>query len=284
MKRVVTVLVCVAVAIAFTAAATAAPGNSGNAEKSQAGGKPVSIPDHAEEVAPGVYYLGTAEDHGRTVEGYMYVRYDEGYSHKDKHNPGGGNGGGGGGGGGCYAFIGDRHVEWQVEEPWKVNPNNDEGLGDEFILTNLTGSIGKWEAAAGEGMLGTGSLTTSTLSAETSGSPDGLNEVYFGSIDSEGAIAVTIVWGVFRGPPSSREIVEWDQVYDQVDYDWSDTGTVGKMDFENINTHELGHAVGMDHPDDSCTEETMYAYAEPGETKKQSLESGDKAGVNELYS
>ena len=41
--------------------------------------------------------------------------------------------------------------------------------------------------------------------------------------------------------------------------------------------------VGMEHPDSTCTLETMYAYASNGETKKQDLYTGDIAGVNHLY-
>jgi len=55
------------------------------------------------------------------------------------------------------------------------------------------------------------------------------------------------------------------------------------MDFENIATHELGHAAGMGHPSDSCTEETMYRFADFGEIKKQTLEAGDIAGIKALY-
>lgn len=77
--------------------------------------------------------------------------------------------------------------------------------------------------------------------------------------------------------------MEWDQVYDDVDFDWSDNGEAGKMDFEEIATHELGHAVGLGHPEDSCTEETMYRYASLGETKKRDLNTGDIAGIATLY-
>ena len=55
------------------------------------------------------------------------------------------------------------------------------------------------------------------------------------------------------------------------------------MDYQNIATHEFGHSLGLGHPGDSCTEETMYAYGSSGETKKRTLEAGDIAGVNELY-
>ena len=74
-------------------------------------------------------------------------------------------------------------------------------------------------------------------------------------------------------------------MYDDVSFDWSATGEEGKMDFENIATHELGHSVGMaDLYDSVCSQETMYGYASEGETNKRSLEAGDIAGVKKLYS
>ena len=77
-------------------------------------------------------------------------------------------------------------------------------------------------------------------------------------------------------------MVEWDAVFNS-DYAWSETGEAGKMDYQNIATHEFGHSLGLTHPEDTCTEETMYAYGSSGETKKRTLEAGDRAGVNELY-
>jgi hypothetical protein len=37
------------------------------------------------------------------------------------------------------------------------------------------------------------------------------------------------------------------------------------------------------HPSDTCTEETMYRFIGMPETKKQTLEAGDLAGIAELY-
>ena len=107
------------------------------------------------------------------------------------------------------------------------------------------------------------------------------NEVFFGDYEQNGVIAVTSVWGTTSGPPSQREIVEWDQLYD-LDFAWSTSGDLDSMDFENIATHEIGHATGMGHPDNSCTEETMYYQASVGETKKRSLNAGDITGINKL--
>lgn len=92
-------------------------------------------------------------------------------------------------------------------------------------------------------------------------------------------------WGIFSGPVKQRQLIEWDQVYNEVNFDWIADATTDptKMDFENISTHEIGHAFGMGHPNSSCTEETMYAFATEGETKKRDLNSGDIAGISALY-
>ena len=125
-------------------------------------------------------------------------------------------------------------------------------------------------------------MTNDILVADVSG-PDGNNEVYFSDVSESGVIAYTTVWGIFGGSPKQRKLVEWDMVFDQNDFNWSTAGEAGKMDFENIATHELGHAVGMGHPSDSCAEETMYRFAAYGETKKRDLNSGDITGVRKLY-
>ena len=107
----------------------------------------------------------------------------------------------------------------------------------------------------------------------------------FGDIQNSGAIAVAIVWGIFSGPPSVRELVEYDVVFDNADYTWGDaTSNPLVMDFENIATHEFGHATGMaDLYTSQCSEQTMYGYANYGEINKRTLEAGDIKGVQELY-
>lgn len=261
------------------------------------GGKAtVAIPAKAVEVAPGVFSLGTAIDNGRIVEGYAIINYKKGYG-----KPGTACGNGICEPGenavkcpvdcgstepdtsSCYGFLA-KGAKWKSVESYIVNPANTEGLGYTFVINNLATDIGKWEAVAGADILGVGSSTKEILVADTVATDD-KNEVYFADVDYEGAIAITIVWGIFGGPPFARELVEWDQVYDDVDFDWSASGEAGKMDFENIATHELGHSVGMgDLYTSECLEQTMYGYAGYGETKKRSLESGDITGVKTLYS
>lgn len=247
-------------------------------------GHTVDLPDAAEN---GIVYLGTGVDPqtGQSVEGYAFFHHREGHGGGPQ---GGGNNGGNDGGSDttqsqCYALFG-KSVNWKTVEPYLVDPTNTRGLDSTYIESTLASSIADWEAAAGIQVIGD-QVAGVVDGADTgaSGGPDGKNEVMFGSIADSGVIAVTIVWGVFDGPPPRREIVEWDQVYDQVDYDWSANGAPTTMDFHNIAAHELGHTFGLTHPDSTCTEETMYATASLGETKKRSLNAGDIAGAADLY-
>ena len=229
--------------------------------------------------------LGSALDpgSGKVVEGYAFIHYDQ-KTAKPGDKPGKG-----GGGSACYAYLANG-AKWKSAESWLMNAANTRGLNGTNLFNTQDGALAKWEDASdgtvgsgpGYDIFGSGSATSSALVADTS-SPDNQNEVYFANISNSGVIAVTIVWGIFAGPPQGRELVEWDQVYDDVDYNWSLTGESGKMDFDNIATHEDGHSAGMDHPDDSCINETMYRFADFGETKKRTLNTGDIAGVNALY-
>ena len=239
-----------------------------------------SIPEHAVQVSEGVFSLGHARDvDGRIVEGFAFIDYRKGFDHKPNHNPGG-RGGNGGGGSKCYAFLA-RGAKWKTNEPYIVDPSNTAGLNEGFVRSNLAEDIHEWEAAAGVNILG--NEVAGSVDKTNIGNLNGKNEVIFADIGSSGAIAVTIVWGIFSGPPRGRELVEWDQVYDDADFAWSSSGASEAMDFENIAQHELGHSVGMGHPENTCTEETMYAFASAGETKKRTLNDGDIAGINNLY-
>ncbi len=266
--------------------------------KNQKHDKEFSLPDNAVEVAPGVFYLGKALDKGKIVEGYaMFVKptcnnndicepgenpscADCKNSEEDPEDPTEPDTSS------CYGFLA-KGAKWKTIEPYIVDPANTRGLDNGFIIDNLAMDIDKWETAAGVDILGGGSSTTETLIADTS-SPDDKNEVYFADIDDDNVIAVAIIWGYFGGPPPFRELVEWDMVFDDADFDWSadcsSEDCANKMDFENIATHELGHAVGLgDLYNDECSDQTMYGYASKGETKKRDLADGDIAGINALY-
>ncbi len=250
-----------------------------------------TMPEHAVEVAPGVFYLGKAIDKGRIVEGYaMFAKpgtecgngvCESGENAKkcpadcvneEDPEPEASS---------CYTFL-SKGAKWKTVEPYLVDPTNTRGLSKRFVTNNLAMDIDKWETAGDYDILGDES--EGNVDRDNIGNLNGKNEVIFGDIDSQGAIGVTIIWGIFGGPPFARELVEWDMIFDDVDFDWSATGEPNKMDFENIATHELGHAVGLgDLYNSKCSEQTMYGYASYGETKKRDLNDGDIAGIQKLY-
>ncbi len=234
----------------------------------------VTIPAHAVELAPGVFDIGTAVVNGQVVHGIAFIHYKEGFTHRPGH-------GGAPGGSTCYAFLASG-AKWKVTEDYILDSANVFGLSDAFVASGIETGANAWDGQVAFDVFG--SRTAGVVDGADTVQPDTKNEVYFGSIDDAGAIAVTIVWGIFSGPPGNRKLVEWDQVYDQVDFAWGDaTINTAVMDFLNIAVHEIGHAGGMGHPSGTCTEETMYAYATEGETKKRDLNAGDIAGIKALY-
>lgn len=236
----------------------------------------VIIPAHAVEVAPGVFSLGITQDiDGRIVEGFMFIDYKK----ANAKPPWAGKGKGGGEK--CFAFLA-KGAGWKTTEQYVT--------GDRIDTTLTETSLNTWDQEVSFDIFGTRNASGTTDGADDT-SPDGKNEVMFENLGATNTIAYTIVWGIFRGPPSQRELVEWDAVFNTA-YLFGDAGPTDEvnlgntsiMDYQDIATHEFGHSLGLGHPDDGCTEETMYRYADYGETKKRTLETGDVAGVNELYS
>jgi hypothetical protein len=224
-------------------------------------------------------------DTGQEVEGYAIIQYAPGYEPTDRSiakkpdSPPGkppkdpdppDNV--------CYEFI--NGLKWKKVEGWGVNLDGAPDSISDGAIDVLESCVWEWEDAAGKSILG-------AYSDSQYGSGPGYdynNVVYFGDYPTDGVIAVNYLWWSSTGPPGQRQLLEWDQLYDVVDFDWSLDGAPGTMDFENIAQHELGHACGLaDIYTDECSEVTMYGYAAYGETKKRSLEADDIAGIYDLY-
>ncbi len=186
----------------------------------------------------------------------------------------------------CFDFLG-RGAKWkELPISYVVHPEV-EATVPEAIFT----SAKTWDRAVPSKELFSDSYTEDPTASWDGDAPDGRNELVFGDYPEEGVIAVTVVWGYFSGPPSTRKIVEFDVMFD-TEYVWGDADPDNDeivdnpevMDLQNIATHEIGHGIGLaDVYEDGCKEVTMYGYSNYGEIKKRSLETPDIKGVQELY-
>ena len=241
--------------------------------------KNFEIPENAIEIMPGVFSLGKVKHNGKYVNGFAFVDYRKGYHHNPNHN---GGPGGSGDASACFAFLA-KGARWKTTEQYILDASNGDGLSEQFIIDSTEAGIEAWDSQVSFDIFGARNASGAVDGADLT-NPDNKNELLFGDLNNPNAIAATIVWGIFSGPPSQRKLVEWDMIFNDAAFTFGDASLSSSlMDYQNVFTHEIGHAAGMAHPSDACTEETMFRFAEEGETKKRTLESGDISGVTELY-
>lgn len=234
---------------------------------------------------PDVIPLGLAFDKGRLVEGFLIVHEGVPSGRPKVSQAKGGKPGGsapGGGKDGGYAFLA-KGARWKVvpSESWVVNTANSWGLDETTVFAGLDAGAEAWDSQVAFDIFGAGTTTQGEVSAETN-SPDGYNEVMFGSA-GQNTIAYATVWGTFGGPLFMRELVEFDLVFNDA-MPWASDGRSDAYDFQSIATHELGHAVGLaDIYDSKYDYVTMYGYGHLGDLGPRSLESPDIKGVRTLY-
>ncbi|MEM3986606.1 MAG: matrixin family metalloprotease [Candidatus Methanomethylicia archaeon] len=152
-----------------------------------------------------------------------------------------------------------------------VNPSNKYGFTANQIVNIIITAANTWDNQTSTTLFQYMGTTT-----KTAGRRDGINVISWGAYKT-GVIAVTYIWYI------GDTIIETDTKLNTY-YKWSLNGEPGKMDLQNIMTHEFGHWCGLD---DLYTDQdywlTMYGYAAPGETYKRSLGLGDILGLQARY-
>jgi len=152
-----------------------------------------------------------------------------------------------------------------------INPKNNYGFSASAVVTTITTSAETWDKQTAYAVFSY--QGTISLSA---GKRDNYNVVAWGGYQA-GVIAVTYIWY------SGSQILETDTRMNIV-YKWSLSGEAGKMDVQNIMTHEFGHWAGLaDLYGDVDYWLTMYGYANYGETYKRTLGLGDINGLEAWY-
>lgn len=173
----------------------------------------------------------------------------------------------------CFGFLA-KGAKLQNTEDLVINPD--------LNLSAIVDGASEWDSKTSTALFG--NYTEDETADWDSSAPDGRNELSLGNYPSAGVIAVTVVWGNFSGPPSSRSIQEFDVMFDN-DFVWGDAASNPSiMDLQNIATHEIGHGLGLDDIYQSdCSAVTMYGYSYYGEIIKRSLEQADITGLQTLY-
>lgn len=167
-----------------------------------------------------------------------------------------------------YELIG---VHWYTTANYYINPRDKYGFTDSEVVNAIIISANTWDEETSALVFSYKGTTT-----RSAGRRDGYNVVAWGTY-RRGAIAVTYIWY------SGSTILETD-VRMNTYYRWSLSGESGKMDVQNIMTHEFGHWVGLDDLySNSDYWLTMYGYSKNGETYKQTLGWGDIDGLEAWY-
>ena len=175
----------------------------------------------------------------------------------------------------CYKLMG---VKWsKLPVAYVINPANPQGLSEGFVTSAISASAETWDDAISRELFNDVYAVNYTAQY---GVQNFVNAVAFGDYPDNNVIAVTSVWFTRVG----KQIVEFDQLFN-LRFNWGDaTLNPALMDLQNIATHELGHAVGLDDIYSlSCNGVTMYGYSSNGEISKRTLEQPDITGLQKMY-
>jgi len=170
-------------------------------------------------------------------------------------------------------------IKWTETMTYEVNPD-ESGLKDKEVFNALGASLDTWDTAItgefelfGDPKVLSTELNPGDLDYRNIVVWEDLSEIYGANV-----IAVTSFW--FN--PALKVIVDSDVVF-STHYDWSVIGATGKMDLQNIATHEFGHNGLNDLYMSPSVKLTMYGYSNYGEIDKRDLGTGDISGIQELY-
>ena len=167
--------------------------------------------------------------------------------------------------------YGTLSYHWYTTASYYVNGANNIGLTPSDVVTAVTISANTWDVETSNAVFSF--IGSTDLKA---GLRDNFNVVSFGTY-KRGVIGVTYLWS------SGGRLLETDTILNTY-YGWSLTGGSGKMDVQNIMTHEFGHWCGLN--DLYANKDywlTMYGYSNYGYTYERTLGLGDILGLQSVY-
>jgi len=170
-----------------------------------------------------------------------------------------------------------QELAWQTPEiSYRVNGSGKHGLSEAAIDTLMAAATRNWASPLnGKLNFEQGAKTT----ARTPDHSDGVNAVYFDENWNQdpSLLALTYVWSTPQG-----EIIGFDLAVNATDHTWAIDGREDANDLLNTLSHEIGHALGIDHSPEIAPA-TMYPSSPAGEVQKRDLHEDDVAAAVYLY-
>ena len=191
-----------------------------------------------------------------------------------------------GGNAAAYVLMGRK---WTQKDPQiKMSIKDDAlldatGMSKTNVLGAVTAATNTWDDATNQNLFSdSGAALTTTANWKY----DGVNNLAFQPYAAGcNALAATGVWYKTQGIPAGQmyPIVESDMTFNS-NLKWTATGETGKLDFQSVVLHELGHTIGLGDLYNKAqfstdTRQVMHYYT----GVKRTLGNGDATGVWMLY-
>ena len=185
-----------------------------------------------------------------------------------------------------FAFITDNRATGALPIKW---PQGTVAIQIK-LGSNSDGSINYSNAAQAasqdwNAVLGDLQITSTIVPKGTAAQSNGVNELAFGS-DAFGTafdsttLAITTTWTIGDDQRTQADTV-FNTAFTWSVYDGPRTGTA--VDLRRVALHELGHLLGLDHPDQATPPQTVAAVMNSHISSTDRLTSDDIAGAQQLY-